>query len=335
MRLSRRNVIGTAVHKSAKGTGTSADLKFVRGRMIRKRLAFLVIMMKEAIHEFLTDNCPHLAAAISYYLLLSLFPLALAAISILSYFSRSPDVQARVTQAITDVLPVSGKLVSETIQGVAEGWGAAGAIAIIGLVWAGMGVFNAIRKSLNTAWDVKKPRSFLRERLIELVMMLGFAAFLLASVGITTGAAVIREASIDVFGEQFLTGGLFWRAVVIAASTFLAFLGFLFLYKFVPNTKVRWRHALVGALIAAVLFEIVKNTFVWFVGKFATYNLVYGSIGTIVALMTWSYVSAVILLFCAKLSSIYPRMKSSLLEAKHLSLNGEGKSPDTPPEQLE
>lgn len=303
--------------------------------MIKKRLTFFVVLMKEAVQEFLTDNCTHLAAAISYYLLLSLFPLALAAISILGYFSRSPNVEARVTQAITDVLPVSGKLVSDTINGVAGGWGAAGAIAIIGLLWAGMGVFNAIRKSLNTAWDVKKPRSFLRERLMELVMMLGFAAFLLVSVGVTTAFAIIRDASIHVLGDQFLTGGLFWRAVVIAASTFLAFLGFLFLYKFVPNTKVRWRHALVGAAIAAVLFEIVKNVFVWFVGEFATYNLVYGSIGTIVALMTWAYISAVILLFCAKLTSIYPIIRSSILEGKRIRTDSEGKSPDMPSEQLE
>lgn len=281
--------------------------------MIKRRLIFLVVMMKRAVQEFLTDNCTHLAAAISYYFLLSLFPLALAAISILSYFSRSPDMEARVTQAITDVLPVSGRLISETIHGVAGGWGAAGAIAIIGLVWAGMGIFNALRKSLNTAWGIKKPRSFLRDRLMELVMLLGFAAFLLVSVLLTTAFAIIREASIDVFGERFITGGLVWRTVVIAASTVLAFVGFLFLYKFVPNTRVRWRHVWVGALIAAVLFEIVKNVFVWFVGKFATYNLVYGSIGTIIALMTWSYISAVILLFCAKIISIYPRMKSSAL----------------------
>lgn len=303
--------------------------------MIKRRLIFLAVMMRRAVQEFLTDNCTHLAAAISYYFLLSLFPLALAAISILSYFSRSPDVEARVTQAITDVLPVSGELISETIRGVAGGWGAAGAIAIIGLIWAGMGIFNALRKSLNTAWGIKKPRSFLRERLMELVMLLGFAAFLLISVLLTTAFAIIREASIHVFGEQFLTGGLVWRSVVIASSTFLAFVGFLFLYKFVPNTRVRWRHVWLGALIAAVLWEIVKNVFVWFVGKFATYNLVYGSIGTIIALMTWSYISAVILLFCAKIVSIYPRMKSSALEktpvlADSKSTNGKTDTNESP-----
>ena len=270
-------------------------------------------MIRDSIQEFLTDNCTHLSAAISYYLLLSLFPLALAAIFILSFISRSPNVAARVTQAITDMLPVSGKLVADIISGVAEGWGAVGAIAVIGLLWSGTGVFNAIRKSLNTAWGIKTPRSFFLERFMELIMMLGFGMFVLVSVGITTAAAFIQDTNTISFGGQLLSGGLLGRALVIVASTAVTFVGFLFLYKFVPNTRVRWRYAWVGALIAAVLFELVKNVFVWFVGKFSNYNLVYGSIGTIIVLMTWTYASSVILLFCAKVISTYARMKAKLL----------------------
>ena len=277
--------------------------------MIVKRITFLVLMMKQAINEFLTDNCNQLAAAISYYLLLSLFPLALAAISILSYFSRSANVEAKVVEVITTVLPVSPDFVSVTTRDVLPGAGIAGAIATIGLLWSGMGVFNAIRKSLNTAWGIKQPRPFLRERLIEFIMMLGLGAFLLLYVGMTATFNFFQ--STNVFGGRFVEGGLFWESMVILASIVIAFVGFLLLYEFIPNTRVPWKHVWVGALMAAVLFEIVKNIFVWFVGKFATYNLVYGSIGTIIALMTWSYISAVILLFCAKLISIYPRMNSS------------------------
>jgi len=297
--------------------------------MIVKRLIFFATMMKRAVQEFLTDNCTHLAAAISYYLLLSLFPLALAAISILSYVSRSPDVQANVTKAITDVLPVSGDFVSTTIRDVAPGWGAASAIGIVGLLWAGTGVFNATRKSLNTAWGIKQPRSFLRERLIEFIMMLGLGVFLIVYVGMT--AAFNFFQSTNVLGGRFVEGGIFWESMVILASIAIAFVGFFLLYEFIPNTRVPWRHVWVGALIAAVLFEIVKNIFVWFVGKFATYNLVYGSIGTIIALMTWSYISAMILLFCAKLISIYPRMKSSLLAEAPVEKESVEKTDGEPP----
>jgi len=303
-------------------------VRMMKQAIIVKRIIFLVRMIKEAVHEFLTDNCTALAAAISYYLLLSMFPLALAAISILSYFSRSPDVQAKVTQAITDVLPVSGDFVSTTIRDVAPGWGAASAIGVIGLIWAGTGLFNVTRKSLNTAWGIKQPRPFLREKFIEFIMMLGLGAFLLVYVGMTATFNFLR--STNVFGGRFVEGGLFWESMVILASIAIAFIGFLLLYEFIPNTRVPWKQVWVGALIAAVLFEIVKNIFVWFVSKFATYNLVYGSIGTIIALLTWSYISAVIVLFCAKLISIYPRMKS-LLEEAHVETESVAKSDSEPP----
>lgn len=286
-------------------------------------------MMKQAIQEFLADNCTHLAAAISYYLLLSMFPLALAAISILSYVSKPANVQAKVIQAITDVLPVSGNFVSTTIHDVSPGWGAASAIGIVGLIWAGTGLFNATRKSLNTAWGIKQPRPFLRERLIEFVMMLGLGVFLIVYVGMTAAFNFFQNT--DIFGRHLVEGRLFWEFMVSLVSMAIAFVGFLLLYEFIPNTRVPWKHVWVGALMAAVLFEIVKNIFVWFVGKFATYNLVYGSIGTIIALMTWSYMSAMILLFCAKLISIYPRMKSSLLEEAHVETESVEKSDSEPP----
>ena len=296
--------------------------------MIVKRIIFLVRMIKEAVHEFLTDNCNQLAAAISYYLLLSLFPLALAAVSILSYFSRSTNFEGKVIQAITAVLPVSGNFVSTTIRDVSPGWGAASAIGIIGLVWAGTGLFNVIRKSLNTAWGIKQPRPFMRERLIEFVMMLGLGVFLIVYVGMT--AAFNFFQSTDIFGRHLVEGRLFWEFMVSLASIVIAFVGFLLLYEFIPNTRVPWKHVWVGALMAAILFEIVKNIFVWFVGQFATYSLVYGSIGTIIALMTWAYISAVILLFCAKLISIYPRMKSALLEEAHVETESVPKSNSAP-----
>ena len=280
--------------------------------MTARRLLTVVEVIKGAVNEFLADNCPHLAAAVSFYLLLSLFPLVLAAISIFGLIMKDPSAAAKVTEAITGFIPVSTDYVEGTILAVSRDWGAAGIIATVGLIWAGMAVFNAIRKSLNTAWGVRQPRPFFHERLMEFLMMIGLGALMLMSLGLTTAFKVIREASLPVFGERLMDGSLVWHSAVIATSVFITFLGVLFLYKLVPNTNVHWRHAAIGALAAAVLFEIVKNVFVWFVANFATYSLVYGSVGVIIALMTWAYISVVILLFCAKLTSVYPRVRPAL-----------------------
>jgi membrane protein len=280
--------------------------------MTARRLLTLVEVIKGAVNEFLADNCPHLAAAVSFYLFLSLFPLVLAAISIFGFIMKDPSAAAKVTEAVTGFFPVSSDYVERTILTVSSSWEATGIIATVGLIWAGLAVFNAIRKSLNTAWGVRQPRPFLHERLMEFIMMVGFGALILMSLGLTTAFKVIREASLPVFGERLMDGSLVWHSAVIATSVFITFLGVLFLYKLVPNTKVHWRHAAIGALAAAVLFEIVKNVFVWFVANFATYSLVYGSVSVIIALMTWAYISAVILLLCAKLVSVYPTVRPAL-----------------------
>jgi membrane protein len=282
--------------------------------MTARRLLSVGTVLKGAVNEFLADNCPHLAAAISYYLLLSLFPLVLAAISIFGFIVQRPDVEARVIEAVTDFIPgtETAGFVEGVIDTISDNAAAAGIIATVGLVWAGMAVFNAVRKSLNTAWGVRQPRPFLHERLMEFLMMIGFGALLLISVGLTTAFKVIREASLPVFGERFMEGSLLWHSAVIATSVFITFLAFLFLYKLIPNTKVHWRNAAIGALAAAILFEICKNIFVWVAGQSPTYTFIYGSLAAIIAFITWSYVSANIMLFCAKLISIYPKVKASI-----------------------
>lgn len=276
--------------------------------MVKNRIKLIAAIFKQAVNEFLADNCTHLSAAISYYIVLSIFPLALAAITILGYFARSPDIADRVTQIIASIFPGSGQLVSDIIQGVSQGWQAASVIAIIGLLWSGMGFFGAVRKSLNTAWGIKEPRPFLRERWMELLMMLGLGALLIISLGLTATFKIIRAADLSIFGRS-LSNGLFWHAIVILTSIAITFIIFLFLYKFVPNTRVRWRYVWVGALVAAVLIEIAKNVFLWFLGNFASYTLVYGTLSTIITLMVWSYISAIILLFCAKLISAFSKMR--------------------------
>jgi membrane protein len=97
---------------------------------------------------------------------------------------------------------------------------------------------------------------------------------------------------------------------------------FLILYKFIPNTKTYWRYVWPGALLAAVLFEISKSLFILYLDRFATYELVYGSIGSVIALLFWIYVAAFILILGAEFSAEYGRMRmgvaKGVLIATHL-----------------
>lgn len=266
------------------------------------------------VNEFLADNCPHLAASISYYALLSIFPLTLALVSVLGFLSVSPQTQERMIESIGGFLPISSILITRTIEGVVASRGAAGAIGTIGLLWGGSAVFNAIRKAVNTAWGIKEPRSFLVDRGLEFGMMIGLGLLLFISLGLGTTLSILQKYDLTIAGIGFLNGDFFWDMSVTAVSTLLAFLTFLFLYKGIPNTEVRWGDVWGGALLAAVGFEVAKQVFIWYTTNFAHYNLIYGSIGTIIALLVWIYISALILLFCAKITSVYSRGRARIHE---------------------
>lgn len=272
------------------------------------------VILHDAVKEFLTDNCLHLSASISYYMFFCIFPLSLAFISVLGFISGSPESETKVIGAIGDFLPVSSEFITSTIQDVVRTRGSLGAIATIGLLWGGSAVFNVLRKSVNIAWGIKKPRPFFVERAMELAMTLGVGLLLLTSIAITTALSVVRQFNAAVLGIEFLNGAVFWQASLMLLSLTLAFVTFLLLYKFVPYTRVRWRDVWPGALLAAVGFEAAKQIFVWYVTYHAHHHLIFGPVGTIIALLIWAYISAVIVLFCAKLTSVYSRSRRTSIE---------------------
>ena len=268
-----------------------------------------MLLIKEAVREFFVDNCPQLAAAISFYLLLALFPLALVAISVTGFILKSPSAQAKVIVGIGNLLPVSGHFIAGTIAGVVSARGPIGIVATIALIVGGMSVFYAVSRSLNAAWGIRQPRPFFRERLVDFSMMVGAGLLVLISVLLTAGLRVMGQADLPAWGSVFFESVLFWRGVIFLVCAALTFVVFLFLYRFVPNTQVRWGDVWGGALAAAICFEVTKFAFVWFVGNFIHYNLVYGPIGTLIALLMWIYISAVLLLFCAKFTAVYARQR--------------------------
>lgn len=268
-----------------------------------------ISLMVRAGQEFLTDNCTQLAAAISYYALFSLFPLILALLSILGFILKSPQAEAQVIDGIGTVLPVSGEFIASAVRGVITARAATGAVASIWLIWGSMAMFSTIRKSVNAAWGIRTPRPFFWERLVELGMMVGGGSLLLISLALTTAIKVARSFSLPLFGVITINSEFLWQSITISLATAFAFVTFLCLYRFVPNTRVRWRDVWAGALFAAVAFQIATSIFVNYVSRVTDYNLIYGPLGAVIALLVWVFISAEILLLGAKLASIYPKMR--------------------------
>jgi len=274
--------------------------------MVVTRLLTLAV---KTIQEFLKDNCMNMAAAISYYGLFSIFPLALAAISISGFVLKSPDLEAKLIDAIGELAPGSSDFITSAIRGVISTRAATGVVGTLGLVWSATAVFNAIKRSINTAWGVTQPRPFIKDKLMDFSMMAGAGALFLLSLSATAGIRVIRELSSRQLNSLFPTlspdGDLLWNSLTTLLPGLLTFLTFLLLYRFVPNTRVRFRDVWLGALVGAIAFEVAKNVFAWYMSSFASYSAVYGTLGKLIAFMMWIYISNAILLFGAELAAEY------------------------------
>ena len=269
----------------------------------------IVVLIKKAVQEFTTDNCPLLAAAVSYYLLLSIFPFLLGIISLSSFFIDKPALQEQIFQAFKYLIPVSQDFILSITNSVIYERGAIGIIAVILLFVGCIGFFNALRKSLNTAWEIHKSSSIIRSQLTNFAMILGAVLLLFISRFVTI-ALNISENILSKIVEQPLTNLVLLHLLVVIIDIALAFLVFLILYKFVPERRIRWRDIWGGALTAAVCFEAITILFVLYLNTFNPYNLIYGSLGAIIALMIWTYLAALIFLFFAKISAVNLRIKT-------------------------
>ena len=270
----------------------------------------IIPLLKESLKEFGADNGSLLAASVSFNLLLSIFPLALAVVYIAGSFAASPYTQDEIIRGIGYLLPVSRQLISSTVTGVAAARGAIGVLAFIGLIWGGIAFFNSIRASLNTAWGIRKPLPLLKGQLINLIMMVGAAILLFLSVLITVFLSTVSEQGIPVPGAETVRGDLLERLLANILATALAFIVFLLLYKFIPSVRPKWKDIWLGALAAAICFEITKIIFLVYLRVFNPYNLVYGSIGALIAFLMWTYLSALVFLFIAKVMHVNLEMRS-------------------------
>jgi membrane protein len=270
----------------------------------------LIPLLRESLREFGADNGTLLAASVSFNLLMSLFPLALVVVYIAGSFAGSPYTQEQIIRGIAYLLPVSRQMIASTITSVAAARGAIGILAFIGLIWGGASFFNSIRASLNTAWGLRKPAPLLKGQLVNLLMMVGAAILLFLSVLITVFLSTVAEQSIQMRGGQTMSGSLLERILANVLAICLAFIVFLLLYRFVPSVRPKWKDIWPGAVAAALSFEITKIVFLIYLRVFNPYNLVYGSIGALIAFLMWTYLSALIFLFIAKVTHVSVEMRS-------------------------
>lgn len=260
-----------------------------------------IIFIRVIIADFFSNNCPYIAAGIAYWTLFSIFPLCLAAVSLLGYANPTAEEQQAMVARVIEQIPVSADYVLNLVERVAEARGALSLIAVLGLLISGSAVFAAIRKGINHTWHVTRPHPFFVGRGIDLLMLV-FVGLLAVIAATNLIGLVARGAStVGAVGEPLVNLG--FDLGLLAAS----FVVLAVLYRFVPYTEVEWRDVWLGALIGSLMAYGVRLAFSGFLINVNEFNLVYGSLGALMALLVWAYLSALSLILGAEVSYIYSR----------------------------
>ena len=271
---------------------------------------FLIKLAVRTVKELIEDDATHMAAAISYYTMLSMFPLIVGLISVLSFFWHDEAVQGLIITWASGFLPESEAFIRDSVEQIVKTRGAIGVFALIGLFWTGSAIFGGITRSINRAWDVHADRPIYLSKARQLLMAFMTGLLFLASMTINAFVGFTQELELPLPGVLVSNISV---AMLYAGSFALIFIVFLMLYKYVPNAKTYWNEVWVGALVAAALFEITEYVFIQYLSRFAGFDNVYGVfLAPVIVILLWSYVVGLILILGAEISSEYGRLKRGL-----------------------
>jgi len=264
----------------------------------------VLAITRKTIHSFSQARASGAAASVAYYALFSLFPLLLALVAAGSLVLEDELAIQEAIDLVSNAIPVSQELIRQNIRQVFQSRGTFGVVGLLGLVWSATGVFTNLARHINRAWSETEQRGFFRGRLVALAMVGILALLLILSVASTTVINLLPQVILPLLNSVPIYETALWPIVTGLLPLLLSFGLFVALYRWVPNTTVPWRAALWGAGVAALLWEIAKRGFLWYLNTgLARYSLVYGSLGTVVALMFWLYLSASITFFGAHLTA--------------------------------
>lgn len=264
-------------------------------------------ILRLAITRFGEVRGAEAAASLAYYAMFSIFPLMLVLIALGGYvMESSQQMYSQVLVLLYQFIPESVPILQQNLEEVLSQRGAVGVIGLVGLMWSASGVFTALVNHINRAWPRTRERSLLARRFLGLgfvgIVVLGLLFLWFASN--TYLDLLPRFGLAGEGGEQTLIASVWWPVVSGSVPFLINLLMFIGLYRWVPNRHVPWIAAFWGAVVASLGWNLAANGFNWYLGsELINLNLIYGSLGTVVAFMLWIYISGLITLFGAHISS--------------------------------
>lgn len=258
-------------------------------------------LLKYIASRFSSDKCLRIAASLSYTSLLALVPMLAISLSILSAFPVFNEARDGIQALIFEnFAPNTGEALTDYIQTFIRNTAGLTAIGIVGLAATAVMLLATIEDALNTIFRVEKKRPFVGRLLVFWAVLTMGPLLMGASFSLSSYFYALAQVL-----DQEVASGL-TTLVRDLVPVILSATGFAIMYVFMPNRPVKLRHAAVGALVAATMFELLKTGFTSVVIGGGTYSTIYGAMATVPIFLVWMYVSWTVVLFGALLTAALP-----------------------------
>jgi membrane protein len=266
--------------------------------------------IKSLFFRYIDDEISAMSSQLAYSLLLSFFPFLILLLTIIGYSSlKSTDVLAMLNNILPqDVFKLVKKTVIEIVD---RKRGGLLSISMITTIWTASNGFNAVIRGLNKAYDEKEERPFWKVQLTSIFCTLGLAliiiiAFTLLVFGELGGKLFIKQFNYSPLLEYLIDFGRYFIGLIVMLIVFNG------VYKYTPSKRLSWKETLPGAVFTTVGWTLTSIGFSYYVNHFGNYSKLYGSIGAIIALMSWLFFSSVIILIGGEINATISYRKLSL-----------------------
>lgn len=244
------------------------------------------------------------AAALAFFMMLSLFPAMIFLLTLIAYLPI-PDLDTQVMNLLQQAMPVeAAELFSGVVKEVTlERQGGLLTFGILFSIWSVTNGIFAVMLQLNVTYDVKESRPFWKVRGIALLLMLAFVVLIIGAFGLILAGEIIQRQFTEWFGQEGLLLAIFTviRWLVIALFFLL---GLALTYYLGPDVEQRFRFITPGSVIGLILLVLSSLVFRSYISSFTDYSATYGSIGAVIALMLWLYLTGFVILVGSEINAV-------------------------------
>lgn len=260
-------------------------------------------------NKFLKDDIFTGAAALAFYLFLSIFPAMIFLLSLLPFLPIQ-NLELSIMNFINQILPVEAALmfsgvVKEIMSSPNTSLISFGFVATI---WAASSGMYAVMQQLNKTYEVTEARPFVKGRTQAIMLTFAFGILVVTAFSLIVFGGVFQKYLAEFVSHQgsllFLFQILRWMIVVL-----FMFSGFSLIYHYGPNLKKKFKFITPGTVVGVSLLILASLGFQYFVENFSNYSRTYGSIGAVIILMVWLYIAGIILLFGSEVNALTDRYK--------------------------